>query len=125
MTQNREQSEFNMAISYLNRLNTLFYLADESSMKLDINQWMHTLFCLFREISTEMKQEEIEEMKQELNAVNHKIQEHNKNYMRTGKNDIGSDIYHKLSDIELKIRKVMKDSGLQMKMKDDASTALR
>jgi hypothetical protein len=55
----RDQSEFDMAVSYLGRLNALFYQADQAAMNLDIYNWFHALLCLFRELSTEMKEDEI------------------------------------------------------------------
>ena len=55
----RQQSEFNDAIGYLNRLNSLFYLCDNSSIELDAFSWFHSLMALERELSTEMEEKEL------------------------------------------------------------------
>lgn len=116
---NRDQSEFNMAVSYLNRLNTLFYLCDESSMTLDVNTWYHSLMALFRELSTEMKDEEINEIENKFMIINNQIQQHLRETKRKGTNDIKPELYQSLHKIEINIRKVLKESGLQHKMKED------
>ena len=119
----REQSEFNMAISYLNRLNQLFYMCDEASMILDMYQWYHTLLALFRELSTEMKDDELELMNDQAkllgNEVNVYVQASGE-----GNAEVTNELYQGLHYFELGIRKVMKTSGLQMKMKQDPRKAL-
>jgi len=121
---NRQQSEFNMAVSYLNRLNLLFYLADEAAMELDVNKWMHSLMTIQRELSTEMDQKELDDMKAQFKKINSLIHGYNDEIKRRGMGTVNPDLYDLLHDAELKIRRVLKDSGLQMKMKQDAANAL-
>jgi len=121
----RDQTEFNMAVSYLGRLNNLFYLADNFSIELNSHQWFHTLNTLFRELSTEMKNNEIEEWEKEIKEINKLVAKANKDYIQKGKEGITEDLYMKLHKFELFLRKVCKDSGLQMKMQEDAAIALR
>ena len=121
---NREQSEFNMAVSYLSRLNTLFYIADNSAMSLEINEWFHALMTLFRELSTEMNEQEIKILKHQFKLINEQMQIYNKDKMRVGVANISSKLYDDLHDAELAIRQVLKTSGLQMKMKQDARFAI-
>jgi len=120
----RNQAEFNMAVSYLNRLNVLISICDDASMSLDMNQWMHSLMALFRELSTEMTDKEIENIQASFNHVNTHVQEINQNQIKRGKVEVEQDPYNDLHNIEIKLRKVLKDSGLQMKMKQSASSAL-
>lgn len=120
----RGVAEFNMAVSYLGRLDKLFYITDEAAMTLDINKWMHGLMCIFRELSTEMKDEEIAELKNKFDDINSKVQETNQSYNRKGTMEVSSETYDGLHNIELELRKVLKESGLQMKMKDAADMAL-
>ena len=120
----RNQADFNMAVSYLNRLNVLLSLCDDSAMQLDLNQWMHSLMALYRELSTEMTDKEIQETKNKFSEVNPKIQELNQNSIRRGKIEIDPKVYDELHSIELDLRKVLKSSGLQMKMKQSAGSAL-
>lgn len=127
MTSNENErgtAEFNMAVSYLSRLDKLFYIADESAMTLDINKWMHSLMCIHRELSTEMNDEENNKLKTSFNETNSKVQQENATYKRIGTMEIKSETYDSLHNIEMSLRKVLKESGLQMKMKRAAGQAL-
>lgn len=120
----RDQSEFNMGISYLQRLNSLFYFCDYASMNLDAFRWFHTLMTLYRELSTEMKEEETIEWDNKIkiisNLINNQIKDNQKNVCG-GINPI---LYNELHQFELFIRNVLKDAGLQNKMKEDPGSAL-
>lgn len=114
----RNVSEFNMSVSYLNRLNQWFYLAGESSLKLDSFNWFHALTLLFRELSTEMKADEIKKKRDEIPNLNGKVVKNQLACMRTKKISIPKDLWFELFDFELFLRKVCKDSGLQIKMRE-------
>lgn len=120
----RDTSEFNMAVGYLNRLNSLFYLADEAAMSLKVDNWLHTLLTLCRELSTEMRDEEIEEIMKDFNKINYFVQKSVEYTERTGKIQVSNETYNSLHYMELKLRKILKESGLQMKMKQGAGLAL-
>ena len=85
---------------------------------------MHSLMAIFREISTEMKDTEIDNLQEKFTEVNSKIQKHNEEINRKGRASIPNDTYMDLHKIEVEIRKVLKSSGLQMKMKQDAGSAI-
>lgn len=116
---NREQSEFNNSVGYINRINTLFWVADETSTNLDINTWYHILLALFRELSTEMKDEEIEETTRKFEKINEELQKHLKESQRKGVASIPPTLYLSLHTTEMKLRRIGKESGLQQKMKED------
>jgi hypothetical protein len=118
MDNNRQQSEFNMAVSYLNRLNSLLTICDISSMELQVYNWYHSLYTLFREISTELKKEEIEKYKVRFNEMSNDVNQWLNNSQR-GINKIEPELYNKLSEMEIDLRTILKESGLQNKMKDD------
>jgi hypothetical protein len=120
----REKAEFNMAVSYLNRLNSLFYAADEAAIRLDIYSWFHILIAIYREISTEMIEPERKICDDEIQEMNIMVMKQIQNFQRTQKMQIDSGVYMKLHGFELKMRNVMKESGLQMKSMSDASKAL-
>ena len=120
----RDQSEFNMAVSYLNRLNNLFYLCNNAGLNYNGHAWFQTLIVLFRELSTEMKDAEIQKKLGEINEINIMLSRVSKDNRRTGKMQIPADVFNKLNMFELSLRKVMKESGLQNKMKDDPRFAL-
>ena len=115
----RPQSEFNMAVSYLNRLNALFYIADEAAMGLDAYQWFHSLLVLERELVTEMKQQELDDLQKEVDVIQPLISNWVRNKNRSGNSSIDQELYDRLHSFEVRLRRVMKESGLQMKMKED------
>ena len=120
----RDQSEFNDSIGYLNRLNGLFYICDNSSMELQANDWFHALLCLSRELSTEMDDDDIKELKKCQDNIRTKLPKFSKDFMKTGSAQISPDLYEELHNFELFLRKITKDSGLQQKMKDKPGDAL-
>ena len=124
MDDNRSQSEFNMAVSYLNRLNALLYTADEAAMSLDVYTWFHSLMALYRELSTEMKPDEIKSFEQKISLLEPKITV-SLSVAERGRGDIEPDVYKTLHQFEMDLRHILKSSGLQMKMQEDAMKALK
>lgn len=116
MGEERAQSEFNMAVSYLNRLNALFYAADESAMGLDASQWFHALMALERELSTEMKAGEFSKFKQNRERIKELVAQNERINAKTGRQEMNSALYEALHDYETQLRRVLKDAGLQNKM---------
>lgn len=112
-----------MAVSYLNRLNSLFYAADEAAISLDTYTWFHSLMVIFRELSTEMKDAEIDEYNKIFLEIGEKVNNSMGQMARTGKREIGSELYNSLHTIEIKLRKVLKGAGLQLKMADNPRLA--
>ena len=121
----RDQSEFNMAVNYLYRLNVLFYMADSAAIDLDATSWYHTLMGLYRELSTEMTTQEREEIENQFTQINQHIIRNQKTSFRTGRKEIRQELYKKLQSAEIELRKILKSAGLQQKMVDDARNALR
>lgn len=120
----RPQSEFNMAVSYLNRLNSLFYVCNEASMSLNIYQWYHTLRTLLRELSTELTKEEITEWNGKAQKLNGQIALYLQDQKKrpTG---VPDRLYEELNNFELFLRKISKDSGLLLKVMDSPDQALK
>jgi hypothetical protein len=119
----REQSEFNMAVSYLNRLNVLFYTADEAAISLNIYTWFHTLMALFRELSTEMSDDEIKQNEAKIIQLNTSVSNHISNN-QPGE-PVNCSLVFQLQSFEVNLRRLMKDAGLQQRMMDEAAKALR
>lgn len=121
----RAQSEFNMDISYLNRLNTLLYAANEAAINLDMNSWFYILQALHRELSSEMKEEELiiwgNGQTGKIGEINDMLLKHGGN-IRQG---VSKSLYSKLHDFEIFLRRVLKKAGLQGKKKDDPRQALQ
>lgn len=121
----RQKSEFNMAVSYLNRLNNLFYVCDKASIELDSHMWFHSLMAIYRELSTEITKEperkRIKEIATKLSQAAHIY----RNSQNKGKDrGLPDSLYWQLHDFELELREVLEKSGLQTKRQDDASFAL-
>lgn len=121
----REVSEFNSAVSYLNRLNALYSYADEAAIRLDIYNWFHSLLAIFRELSTEMKADEINKNKKTIDELREMVHMNMQRIEREGVNSVKPEVYDKLHQFEMFLRKVMKESGLQQRILDEAAKALR
>lgn len=116
----RAQSEFNMAVSYLNRMNALFYVADEAAMGLDAYQWFHSLLAIERELSTEMKPEELEGFEKKIKLIAPEVTNWVQQKNRSANVTIEEELYNSLHTLEIELRGVLKSAGLQNKMVDDA-----
>jgi|TARA_Y100000310_G_scaffold226906_1_gene229088 hypothetical protein len=121
----RLQSEFSGDVNYLNRLNVLLYAADEAALDLDAHSWLHTLIVLFRELSTEFEKGEEETGDKFIEEISPLVNTNSRAISRKGTSGIDPKLYQKLHKFEMFIRGILKSSGLQNKMKDDASGALR
>lgn len=126
MMPEREQSEFNMAVSYLGRLNALLYLCDDAMTSLDVSDWFHTLIAIESEISTEMSADELKSFEKRIDEINRKIDETSRTRGKIGmqSGSIPPEIFALLHNLEIDLRKILKSSGLQMKMKQDAGKSL-
>ncbi len=121
----RQKSEFNFAVSFLNRLNSAFYLCSNAKIELDLKGWIDSLVILYTELSDDMKDKEIEKKEEELkdlySEVNIYITQRNKGIMR----GVPPELYWKLVKYELFLRKVVKEAGYKTKMVEEAFEALK
>ena len=120
----RDKSAFNMAVSYLYRLNALFYTADNAAITLDIYTWYHTLLSLYRELSTEMLDKEIDKAEADIKDMHPDVMKAVNNQAKKGVMDIPPELYQKLHQFEMSLRKITKKSGLLLKTADDPAFAL-
>ena len=126
MVENETQkSEFNMAVSYLNRLNVLFYACDEAAMSLNVYTWFHGLLALYRELSTELKKDEPEEYDKRISSIMKDVDNFLSRQRKTPNKHIPTELWMKLHKFEIDLRKIMDRSHLLVKREDDASFALR
>lgn len=126
--ENRDTAEWNGAGDYLDRINLSLQLAGQAALSLDVYQWLHALKLFYREISSMMKDEERERLYQESIELSTKVNEflQLKNNVKL-KYKIGVDykLIESLEHFEIELRKIFKESGLQLKLSDDASRALK
>ena len=113
----RGQSEFNMAISFLNRLNACFYAIDEAKMSLDVYTWFRGLDALFCELSNQMKDDERAEFLRRLDGLNN-LMPHAQSAQLRGRG-VQSETVRQLRLFELDLRRVLKEAGLETKMIND------
>ena len=125
MEPDRQTSEFNMAVSWLNRLNYYFYICDDASQNLDLHGWFQSLMILNRELCTEMKEAEEAEQTSKARALFKQINNQLQYQQRTGKKGIPPELYWQLHEYETFLRKVMDKSGLLKRVTEDAMKALR
>ena len=121
----KAQSEFNMAISYLGRLNFLFSQADEASIMLNSHTWFHVLQAIYRELSPEINKDEQIDWEKKTDNINYMVAKQIKLSGKTGETGIRPDLYKALHEYELFLRGILDRAGLQTKRADDASSALR
>lgn len=121
-TNTRDQNEFNMAVSYLDRLNSLLNLCNAASTNYDACLWFKALLALHRELSTEMKEEEINEWENIRNKINELLNKQQRQYIRTHRSELSAELYTMLDKTERKLRIIMKESGLQARMKDNPTS---
>lgn len=118
---NNEQAEFNMSIPTLNRLHILISTCLDASMRQDSNTWYNGLLNLRKELSGWMTPAELKEITNNLIEIHPSIQM----LLKKPNHIIPFEIYWKLDTVEIKLRDVLKRSGMYIKMKEDATTAMR
>jgi hypothetical protein len=116
VVEERSQSEFNMAVSYLNRLNALFYAVIDARLSLDAHAWFYALAAIEGELSTEMTDKELDDFEEVEQAINQLLVKNAQGNARTGRQEIETPLYLALRSYELSLRKVLKGAGLQNKM---------
>jgi hypothetical protein len=129
MPKERDQSEFSGDVNYLDRLNLLLNSCNVHSINLDIYSWYHTLNALFRELSTEMQEtknnNEIERGNEKIKNLRETVGKYMQRRQKKGINEIRPELYDELHEFDLFLRQVLKKSGLQLRLKEYAGSALR
>ena len=121
---NESQSQFNMAISFLNRLNLYFFQCADSAMRLDAYTWFHTLRGIYREMADDMKHDERKIVKDQIDAliplIDNWVRQSNKGLVK-----IDSQLYEKLDSLEICLREAINKAGYKTKYVNSASMALQ
>ena len=94
-------------------------------MELDVYKWYHSLRTLFRELITEMNTKEETELSAISVSLGNKVNNLVSQQSITGQMGIDPELYEALDIFEKKIRQIVKSSGLQNKMQDEAMSALK
>jgi hypothetical protein len=121
----REQSEFNSAVTYLNRLNYLWAVTDEARSECDAYRWFNHLCIIYSELSTEMKKKEERAIyKQRFSDLNIRVQQQMHINQRSSRQQIEWSLMAALIDLDEDLRRVMKEAGLQTKSVSDPRHAM-
>lgn len=121
--EDRAKSEFNMAIAYLNRLNSLLTFCNERAINLDVYNWFHGLLAIKRELNPQMLPTERTQTNQYVTQLTPAITLFSAN--NEGDNDVPPELYHQLHAFHEELIGVMDRTGILNKQMDDASRALR
>jgi hypothetical protein len=113
MTKQREQSEWDMSFSFLARLNYWLHIADISSQELNLYDWTHSLINISRNLRGHIKNEE---WKQRQSFLKNALVTSNQNINKIKKGRIDSELYWKLDEYQAELIKILKESGLLIKM---------
>jgi RNAse (barnase) inhibitor barstar len=120
LNENEGKAEFNDAVGKLRRMNILFSYADSYATELDAFNWYHILITLQRELSTKMKDSEMEKLNSvAFGSLMDKIENWNKNKRMT------KELYIELHNFENQLRKIYKDAGYEGREIDALAGALR
>lgn len=131
-----EESVFNMALAYLQRIDRLLYMCQEGAMTQNIPMWINALRAVYRELSVKLNDEEKEEIlgnKSKLIELNVKTDYvefsnfRNINYLfnnpktnRTCRHII----LYLLDQLDIKIRNKLQTKGMLLPSKDDPRFAV-
>lgn len=121
----REQSEFNMAVAWLQSIRELQTVSNISAMQLDAFGWYHALMTIMREESPLMKPDERVEYNTKFRELREKVTRLVELEKRRGIKQLPPEIHEALHEIDIGLRDVLKASGLLTRFADDASKALK
>ena len=111
-----DKSEFNYAVSFLNRVNGWLCIAGEMAYDCNPVGWFHALLVVLREISDDMKDDVLKSFEDDRKKINQMITTDNKQNI---KNIINQDLYDELHSFEIKLRCEIKKAGYKTKYSQD------
>ena len=123
-----ETSEFNSAIQFLNRCGHWFWMADLAIEQSSAHAWFKALNILFLELRYYMKPSTADtKAKQQLHDINNLLnkQMNRQHQTQQTSNLIPPDLYDLLFEFHCLMKKTFKEAGLELKMQNSASAALR
>lgn len=120
----KQESQFNIALKQLDRVDAYLTGCGEASMELNGMLWLHCIHGLLRELSQELSQEECDTFFNRWKELNSQMQTENNRPLREPTKSIGIELFSELTDLEIDLRRALKSRGMLSKMKDDPSIAL-
>ena len=120
----RPQSEFNMGLSYLQKISFLLWHCSLASMELDMNSWFLSLKALKRTIITEMTEKDLDEVKALEEEIKVLLSKYLLQQRKKLKTNVPENLFELLEKYEMKIYFVLKDAGLLNKLKTSAELSI-
>lgn len=123
-----DKSEFNYAISFLNRINAEFYICANAKMTLDVKSWLDSLVVIYTELTNfikKYKQSDQDKMRKELQSLYAEVNKSVADFNKKPTHKVAPELFWKLVDFEIWLRDVFGEAGLETKLVEDATKALR
>lgn len=113
MQEERQQNEFNNAIGYIQRLDKIFYMLASNKIDNDSTTYIKSLKLLFHELVGEMNDKEIKTFKDLIRKLEKEMI-----FVKTTQKTIPRELLYEIEDLEISLRSIYKNSGLQNRYKD-------
>jgi hypothetical protein len=136
MDHQSEESVFNMALAYLQRIDKLLYMCQEGAMTQNIPMWINALRGVYRELSVKLNDKEKEEiLGNECKLINISKEKNYNDFCNFRNiNSLFNDPYNSrnnkhiilylLDQLEIKIRFRLQEKGMLLPSKDDPRFAV-
>ena len=113
-----EESVFNMAFAYLERINKLLYYCQQCAIRQDIDQWITYLRALQREMSIKLDDKELEQSEINFKKVFELMKTFEMKHANRQK------ILISLHNLEISIRRIMQKKNMLLPSKSDPRFAV-
>jgi len=125
-SEEENKAAFNMAFAYLERINRLISFADIAALNFNLEEWFSILKTIHREISQDISDKEAKDINEKISAI-YPLRNESMKFSIRGYNapkKIANDLYMKLEDLEISLRKLLGKYGYLMPKIGDARTAI-
>lgn len=112
-----DQSVFNMAMAYLQRIDRLLYKCQEAAHSGNIDAWLNCLYGIRREVSVKLKDTEPEELKGMFSEVVKLLTPADRIKKR-------AEILNKLDEIDIYMRLKLQERGMLLPNRSDPRFAI-
>lgn len=118
-----DTSEFNMGLAYLETLRFILNSADRAAMSLNPHGWFHCLIALRRELSDDMKPEQLVQSNNYMSIISKYLPAFSTSQAR-GVRNMAPELYMKLDEFEIFLRRIMKAKGYKTRYQESPGLSL-
>jgi len=112
----QENSEFNYGISWLQRIDEQFRIANYASSQRDAGLWMRALTIIYREISTEIPKDQREPTEQTFRLIQTQVNQWE--YRQKRNPSLPAYLYNNLHQFDKALRQLMNEAGMITRRKE-------